>query len=127
MSTIAERIKEVRKSQGLTQQKFADRIGIKQNTIATYEMGRNNPIDPVVNAICREFNVNEAWLREGEGEMYRDLSRDEQLAEAFGRMLAEDDSDEVIRMKKAIINELLAMPPEAWEHVLTFLKNISGN
>lgn len=126
MSTIAERIKEVRKAQGLTQQKFADRIGIKQNTIATYEMGRNNPIDPVINAICREFNVNETWLRTGEGEMHKDLSRDEALAAAFGKMLSEDDSDETVRIKKAMISELLAMPPEAWGHVLTFLKNISG-
>ena len=42
-----ERIKEVRKSLGLTQQEFADRIGVKRNTVATYEGGRNIPIDSV--------------------------------------------------------------------------------
>ena len=61
-----ERIKEVRKSLGLTQQEFADRIGVKRNTVATYEGGRNIPIDSVVSLICKEFNVNEEWLRTGD-------------------------------------------------------------
>lgn len=65
-----ERLKKLRKTLELTQQKFADRIGVKQNTIAQYEMGRNIPIDSVISLICREFNVNESWLREGTGEMF---------------------------------------------------------
>ena len=63
------RIKELRKSLNLTQQEFADRIGIKRTTIANYETYRNEPVDSVVSLICREFNVNEKWLRYGEGEM----------------------------------------------------------
>ena len=54
----------------MTQQKFADAIGVKQNTVAQYEMGRNTPIDSVLNLICREYNVNPKWLRTGEGEMF---------------------------------------------------------
>lgn len=65
-----ERIKELRKSLGLTQEKFSNRIGIKRNTLANYEIGRNDPIDGIVFSICREFNVNEEWLRTGEGEMF---------------------------------------------------------
>lgn len=65
-----ERIKELRKSLGLTQEKFSSRIGIKRNTLANYEIGRNDPIDGIVFSICREFNVNEQWLRTGEGEMF---------------------------------------------------------
>lgn len=65
-----ERIKKLRKVLDLTQQEFANRIGIKRNTIANYEAGRNAPIDSVVSLICREFGVNEAWLRTGEGEMF---------------------------------------------------------
>ena len=68
--TLGERIKKVRKASDLTQQKFADRLGMKQNTVATYEMGRTNPSDPAIKSICREFNVNETWLRTGEGEMF---------------------------------------------------------
>ena len=66
-----ERIKKLRRALDLTQKEFANRIGIKQNTIATYEIGRSEPIDAVVSLICREFNVNETWLRTGEGEMFK--------------------------------------------------------
>ncbi len=68
---IGERIKKLRKSLDLTQQKFGQRIGIKGNTVAQYELGRNEPIDAVLSLICREFNVREEWLRTGEGEMFK--------------------------------------------------------
>lgn len=67
-----ERIKQLRKALGYTQQEFADRIGVKRNTIAQYEIGRNEPIDSVVNLICKEYNVNPDWLRSGTGEMFID-------------------------------------------------------
>lgn len=57
---MGERIKKLRKELGLTQKEFGERIGIKANTVATYEIGRNNPIDAVISLICREFNVSEA-------------------------------------------------------------------
>ncbi len=59
------RLKILRKTLNLTQQEFADRLGIKRNTIANYETGRNEPIDSVFSLICREFNVNEEWLKNG--------------------------------------------------------------
>ena len=65
-----DRIKKLRKTLGLTQREFGERTGIKPNTVATYEIGRNQPIDAVISLICREFNVNETWLRTGEGEMF---------------------------------------------------------
>lgn len=65
-----KRIKKLRKALDLTQQTFADRLGIKQNTIAKYETGRGTPTRAVVSLICREFNVNEEWLRTGNGEMF---------------------------------------------------------
>ena len=67
---MSERIKRIRKMLDLTQQEFADRIGIKRNTIANYESGRNEPVDSVISLICREYGVNETWLRSGEGEMF---------------------------------------------------------
>lgn len=72
-----KRIKHLRKTLGLTQQKFADAIGVKQNTVAQYEMGRNEPIDSVVNLICREYNVNSEWLRNGDGEMFQPSPQNE--------------------------------------------------
>ena len=64
------RIRQLRKTLDLTQQEFAEKIGIKRNTIATYEMGRNEPIDSVITLLCREYGVNEVWLRTGAGKMF---------------------------------------------------------
>ena len=73
-SSIGERIKLLRKELNMTQQKFAEGIHIKRNTIATYESNRNEPIDAVVSLICMQYNVNERWLRNGNGEMFNTLS-----------------------------------------------------
>lgn len=77
---MKDRIKALRKDQGLTQEKFGERLSIKRNTIANYEIGRNEPIDAVISLICREFNVNEEWLRTGQGEMYDTPMDDTALA-----------------------------------------------
>ena len=77
---LKDRIKALRKDQGLTQEKFGERLSIKRNTIANYEIGRNEPIDAVISLICREFNVNEEWLRTGQGEMYDTPMDDTALA-----------------------------------------------
>ena len=74
-----DRIKELRDALNLTQQEFADRIGVKRSTIAKYEGGWNVPLDAVISLICREFNVSERWLRTGEGEMFQPVSRNEEL------------------------------------------------
>lgn len=67
---MKDRIKKLRKDLGLTQQEFADRMGIKRTTIGNYELGRNNPVDSVLMLMCREFGVSESWLKTGEGDMY---------------------------------------------------------
>lgn len=80
-----ERLKILRKFLRLTQQEFADKLGIKRNTVATYEAGKSNPSDAAVLLICREFNVNEGWLRTGAGEMFNPAPENEleALAEKY--------------------------------------------
>lgn len=65
---VGQRIRQVRKAYNLTQQAFADQLGLKQNTIATYEIGKPAS-GRTLKAICKTFHVNEAWLRTGEGDM----------------------------------------------------------
>ena len=67
---IGDRMKKLRKALDLTQTAFAARIGSVQNTVTGYESGRRNPSAPVISLICREFGVNEEWLRTGNGEMF---------------------------------------------------------
>lgn len=106
-----ERIKKVRKSLDLTQQKFADRLGVARNNIAGYETGKRYPSEAVISLICREFDVNEDWLRTGEGEMFVPISRDEEIAAFAGRVL-KDESD---TFKKRFIRMLAGLAEDEWE------------
>lgn len=115
-----ERLKALRKALGLTQQEFSDRIGIKRNTVATYESGRNDPIDAVIELICREFNVNETWLRTGEGDMFIQLTRDEQIEQFVGELLKDEDDS----FKRRMISGLAALDAAGWQVLEEFLDSI---
>lgn len=67
---IGKRIKELRRSEHLTQAEFGERIGVKGNTVTGYEWGNRNPSESVINFICSAFGVRQTWLRTGKGEMY---------------------------------------------------------
>ncbi len=86
-----ERIKEIRKVMQLNQTEFGERIGVKQGTVAGYENGSRTPLDAVITAICREFNVSEVWLRTGEGEMFVNLGEDAELTQVLAEIQVSDD------------------------------------
>lgn len=87
--TQNERIKEVRKSLGLTLEKFGERIGLKKSAISLIENGKNSVTDANVKAICREFNVDYMWLTTGDGEMFADT--DDDFIERIDRIMAGED------------------------------------
>lgn len=112
-----ERIKEIRKALNLSQEEFSEKIGTKRSTIANYEAGRNIPANSVILSICREFNVNEHWLRTGEGEMFEPLTRNDELAVLIGKFyseIAENENDGDTNFKRSLIKLLLELEPEAW-------------
>lgn len=98
------RIKKIRKELDLTQQEFANRLGIKRGAVANYELGRNEPIDAVISLICREFDVREEWLRTGNGEMFKPRSSDilDQLAYKY----------KLFNFDYVMIEKFLTMPPD---------------
>lgn len=107
---MGDRIRQLRAFLGLTQVAFAARIGIKSSAIANYEGGRNEPIDAVVSLICREFGVNETWLRTGEGEMLVPMNRREEITQALTQMMREEPNP----FKEKLILALLRIPPDKW-------------
>lgn len=82
-----ERIKELRKSLGLNQADFGKRIGVAPNTISTYENGSRALSDAIIMSICREFGVNEDWLRTGNGDMFWEEKRKLQVGERIKAVL----------------------------------------
>ena len=105
------RIKELRKHLNINQENFGTRIGVSRSTIANYETGAREPLDAVVTSICKEFSVNELWLRTGSGEMFRQISREEELANLIGKHLLSCDPS----FKHRLISVLLRMSPDEWE------------
>lgn len=106
-----ERLKKLRKALDLTQQAFADKIGMKQNTIAQYEMGRTVPSDAIIFSICREFNVNEDWLKTGKGDMFLKLSRKDQLILWASTALEEESED----FRNRFVDALSKLDVNDWE------------
>ena len=117
---MKDRIKKIRKELDLTQQEFADRTGIKRNTVASYETGKSNLSDGAVSLICREFNVNEEWLRTGKGEMFIEQTKDEQIAAFVGNILKDEDDS----FKRRLISGLVALDDNGWEVLEKFLDSI---
>jgi len=119
---LNERIKKLRRTLDLTQQEFADKIGIKRNSLANYETGRNTPIDAIVVSICREFNVNEEWLRNGIGEMFLPTDRNADIAR-LTKQLLDEESDS---FKNRLISILSNLSVEEWQYLEKRAKELCG-
>lgn len=104
-----ERVKEVRKALRLTQEKFGERIGVKKNTISQIESGINGVTDQLRLAVCREFNVNEDWLRTGEGSMFVEPDKDEEITRFMGDILSGHPD-----FRRRLISVLSRMTPDEW-------------
>lgn len=109
--SVGSRIKELRNSLDLTQQKFADRLGIQRGIIGKYEVDVSAPSDAVISLICREFNVREAWLRDGDGDMLEVKPRAEELGELVRKLL----SDRPESFRSRLITSLLRFEPDSPE------------
>lgn len=87
--TQNERVKEVRKSLGLTLEKFGERIGVTRGSMSNVENGNRNLTEQMTKSICREFGVDYIWLTTGEGEMFVDT--DDDFIERIDRIMAGED------------------------------------
>lgn len=116
MTTIGERIKKIRKELDLTQAAFASRIGSVQNSVTGYENGRRNPSQPVISLICSEFNVNEEWLKTGEGEMFKPAP-----SSALDALAKEYDLPEAAYV---MIEKFLKLKPSVQEAVYDYMQEV---
>ena len=117
-----ERLKKLRKALDLTQQEFADRIGSKRNTVAKYETEVNTPSAAVVSLICREFNVNEEWLRTGEGDMFLPADRNADIARLTKQLLNEESDS----FKNRLISILSNLTVEEWRFLEEKARELCG-
>ena len=108
---MKDRIKALRKELGLSGEKFGERIGVKKAAISKIESGVVGLSDSNILAICREFNVNEEWLRSGTGEMFKDMTLDEEIISFIGEV----QWDASNTFKKRFISAIAKLNDEEWK------------
>ncbi len=114
-----KRVKELRTSLNLSAEKFGSRVGVTRSAISRIENGVVNVTEQMVHSICREFNVREEWLRNGEGEMHLDFTEDE-----FAKAAATLSNDAFVR---SLIIEYWKLDDDSKELFRNFIHKLSDN
>lgn len=102
------RLKKLRLENGMTQEEFANKIGMSQKTYGKYELAIASPPASTVNNICKTFGIYEKWLRDGDGDMYVPTSKDEELTRYFTELMS--SSPESFRYRLAVAVARLSEP-----------------
>ena len=115
METIGERIKKLRTSDELnsTLEKFGERVGVTKTAISKIEKNERNTTDQMFKSICREFNVNPEWLRNGTGDMFLELDEDGIIAGWVGKVL----KDKPKSFRKNVISVMSTWTEEDWDWI----------
>ena len=115
METIGERIKKLRTSDelNLTLEKFGERVGVTKTAISKIEKNERNTTDQMFKSICREFNVNPEWLRNGTGDMFLELEEDGIIAGWVGKVL----KDKPKSFRKNVISVMSTWTEEDWDWI----------
>lgn len=114
--TIGERIKILRKEKCLSMEDFGAIIGMGKSAVSRIENGVNGTTDQTIRSICREFGVNEQWLRTGEGEMF-----EQTRASVLDRLSTEYD---LSREQRSVIEAFLDLDPQERDVILKYVHNV---
>ena len=112
MNDIGSRIKEIRTNKNMSQEEFGKRLVISRAQIGSYETDRRKVPERTIRDICREFNVNENWLRTGKGEMYQSQPQIDELEYLMGKFSINAEEDET---RTKIIKALLKLDDNGWK------------
>lgn len=121
MQTIGDRISLVIKRSGLTKTKFAEQLNVSAAYISQMCSGARFPSDRTIADICREFNVSEAWLRDGVGDIEVKRTMNQELALMVNELMTESDES----YRKRFVAALLDLPPEFWPELKRFLEKLA--
>lgn len=118
---MKDRIKQVRKSKNLTQTAFGKIIGVKGNTVTNYETGLRTPTDAVIKSICREFDVNEEWIRTGNGEMFTPGTKDKQISAMLADVMKSGEDS----FRHRLVSALARLDDDGWDNLEKLIDMIS--
>lgn len=118
-----DRIKALRKEMGLSQDAFAEKLGLTKNYISLIENGNRNLSEQSIKVLCTMFNVNEEWLRTGNGEMMNLVSKDEEISRLLGEVIRTSESD----FRRRLISALARLDDNGWNELEKLIDSISEN
>lgn len=121
------RIKQLRKELGLTQEKFGEKLGLKKNSISQIENGINSLTEQLLLSVCREFNVSKKWLRTGEGEMFIPVPEEDEVAAYVEDLLADNGENELYNLIKSIMRTYNELSPKSQEVLRDASKKLVEN
>lgn len=119
-----ERIKELRKALGLTLEKFGERLGVSRAALSNIENGNRSVTDQMFKSVCREFSVNEEWLRTGEGDMFQ-IPDDEDAA--LVSEVLENPDVKFYQMMLNMVRTYKQLSPESKKVVEDFIDQLLEN
>lgn len=117
MSELKDRLRELRKTTGLSQTDFAEKLGCGRGTIKNLEEGKTDISPTFADLVCRIYGCNVIWLETGDGEMFQPMTIDEQIAGFVGDVL----SDKGDAFQKRVMRILASLGPEGWKALSDFL------
>lgn len=120
--TIGERVKKLRKELGLTLEKFGAPLGVQRSALSMIENDKSGIGDRTILLICREYGVSEKWLRDGEGEMFVPVTRNEKIARFAGELMKDETPD----FRRQLVEILADLNDEQWDALADFAEKLAG-
>lgn len=120
--TIGERVKILRKELGLTLEKFGAPLGVQRSALSMIENDKSGIGDRTILLICREYGVSETWLRDGDGEMFVPVTRNEKIARFAGELM----KDETPEFRRQLVEILADLDDDGWEALACFAEKLAG-
>lgn len=122
--TQGERVNKIRKKKEMTMEQFGEKLGVQKSAISKIEKGKVNLSEQMVRSICREFNVNEIWLRTGEGgddNMFTKISEEDRFSLNLGKLSQSENE-----MARNMLNAIAETDPEKLKIIEDFMKACLG-
>lgn len=119
--TIGERVKILRKELGLTLEKFGAPLGVQRSALSMIENDKSGIGDRTILLICREYGVSEKWLRDGDGEMFVPVTRNEKIARFAGELMKDETPD----FRRQLVEILADLNDEQWDALADFAEKLA--
>lgn len=120
--TSGERVRLLRKHLDLSLAKFGEPIALKRSALSMIETGRNNLSDQALKAICREYGVSEEWLRDGKGDVFVPVTRNEKIARFAGELMKDETPD----FRRQLVEILADLNDEQWDALADFAERLAN-